>query len=149
MFLLSILLTLLPGSPTASSEDHRLAAARTFFAQYQELLHAFDPEVIEQYADDARIVNVRKYPAGLPDRRLELRGDQYKELARNTMALAKERGDRSEYSEITYTLEGQRVRIHATRYSVLKDYESPYSALVGPSEEGAWLIYEELSQSQP
>ena len=141
--------TTLSNSAAVLAEDGRLAAAEAFFERYQELLQAFDPEVIDQYSDDARIVNVRRYPGDLPDRTLELTGAQYKDLARGAMPMAKERGDVSRYSELTYSLEGERVRIRATRYSVLKDYESPYSALVGPSEKGSWLIFEEHSESQP
>ena len=65
------------------------------------------------------------------------------------MPLAKARGDRNTYSNVSYTREGQRFRIRASRFSELKNYTSPLSLLVGPSANGTWLIYEELSESGP
>jgi hypothetical protein len=65
------------------------------------------------------------------------------------MPIAKQRGDRSSYSDVTYALEGPNVRITATRFSELKRYSSPLSLLVGRRPDGRWMIYEELSESQP
>jgi hypothetical protein len=65
------------------------------------------------------------------------------------MPLAKEKGDRSTYSDVAYTQDRERVRITATRYSELKKYSSPISLLVGPSDDGKWLIFKELSESRP
>ena len=45
--------------------------------------------------------------------------------------------------------EGERVRITCTRFSELKKYSSPLSLLVGPDKDGKWLIFEEISKSQP
>ncbi len=65
------------------------------------------------------------------------------------MPLAKERGDYSTYSDISFKLEGANVRVTATRFSVLKKYKSPLSLLVGPTPAGDWRILEELSESRP
>ena len=65
------------------------------------------------------------------------------------MPLAKAKGDYSIYSNVTFSEEGQNVRVKATRYSVLKKYSSPLSILIGPNEQGQWLILEELGESQP
>lgn len=65
------------------------------------------------------------------------------------MPLAKARGDTSTYSDVKYTPEGERVRITCTRFSELKKYSSPLSLLVGPGKDETWLIFEEISESQP
>jgi len=62
---------------------------------------------------------------------------------------AKAAGDFSNYSRITYSIEGETVRINSTRFGVLKKYSSPMSILVGACNGGDWAILEELSESQP
>ena len=57
-------------------------------------------------------------------------------------------GDRSTYSDVTYTREGEFIRIEALRYSEKRKRASPFSIVVGPSSSGKWLIYEELSESR-
>ena len=123
-------------------------AAKQFFEQYVALGHAYDAAVADLYADDALIKNRRVYPTG-DVRELTMPAESYKTLIRQTMPLAKIRGDRSTYSDVNYTAEGQRVRIKASRFSELKKYKSPITFLVGPSPNGRWLIYEESSESRP
>lgn len=65
------------------------------------------------------------------------------------MPLAKAKGDYSTYSEVKFQPDGNAVRISAKRFSVLKKYYSPISLLVAPTPFGAWVIREELSESQP
>ena len=123
-------------------------AAKQLFGQYVALGHAYDPGVADLYADEAVIRNRRIYPTG-DVREMTVPAPKYKTLIRQVMPLAKARGDRSTYSEVSYAAEGERVRIKASRYSELKNYASPLVLLVGPSASGKWLIYEELSESRP
>ena len=128
----------------ASSED----AARQLFEQYVALGHAYDPAIADLYADDAFIKNKRTYPTG-EVRELTMPAGKYKALIRQAMPLAKARGDRNTFSDVSYAPEGSRVRIRASRFSELKKYTSPITLLVGPSANGQWLIYEEVSESRP
>lgn len=123
-------------------------AAKQLFDQYVAFGHAYDPGVADLYADDALIRNKRTYPTG-EVREMTVPAAKYKTLIRQVMPLARARGDRSTYSDVSYTAEGGRVRIKASRFSELKNYTSPLSVLVGPSPGGKWLIYEELSESRP
>jgi len=123
-------------------------AAKQLFDQYVAFGHAYDPGVADLYADDALIRNKRTYPTG-EVREMTVPAAKYKTLIRQVMPLARARGDRSTYSDVSYTAEGGRVRIKASRFSELKNYTSPLSLLVGPSPGGKWLIYEELSESRP
>lgn len=125
-----------------------IGPAEEIFSQYRSLESSFDPRAADLYCDSALIRNVRTYPNG-QQRALEFPAPKYKELIRAAMPLAKAQGDSSTYSDITFTPEGKGVRIHATRYSVLKQYSSPISLLVGACDGGRWAILEELSQSQP
>lgn len=124
------------------------AKAKDLFERYVALEHAFDPAVADLYSDDAKIQNTRTYPTG-DKRTLTIPALDYKKLIRGAMPLAKARGDTSSYSDVKYTAEGDRVRITCTRFSGLKKYSSPLSLLVGADKDGNWLIFEEISESQP
>jgi hypothetical protein len=122
--------------------------AKELFERYVALERAFDSAQGDLYSEDAKIQNIRNYPSG-QQRTVEFPAPEYKNLLRAAMPLAKARGDTSIYSDVKYTPEGERVRITCTRFSELKKYSSPLSLLVGPDKEGKWLIFEEISESQP
>ena len=124
------------------------AKAKELFERYVALEHAFDSAVADLYSDDAKIQNTRTYPTG-EKRTLTMPAPDYKKLIKGAMSLAKARGDTSTYSDIKYIAEGDRVRITCTRFSELKKYSSPLSLLVGADKDGKWLIFEEISESQP
>lgn len=134
-------------SPGAALADP-LADAEALFEHYQALGQAFDPAVADLFCDSALIRNVRTYPTG-QQRAMEFPGHSYKEMIRTVMPLAKARGDVSTYSEIQTEAEGAKVRITALRFSVLKNYSSPVSILVGPCPDGSLGVLEELSESRP
>lgn len=134
-----------PG-PLGTSHGDPIAIARAFFERYVRLEHAFDPAQADLYADDAKILNKRIYPNG-KEASIPIAALRYKNLIRTGMADAKAKGDISNYTNETYTLEGNMVRIKATRYSVLKKYSAPISQLVGPDANGVWVIHEEISES--
>ena len=122
--------------------------AKTFFARFIQLERAYDPAVADLYADDAVIKNKRSYPNG-EVRELTFPAQQYKQLIRQAIPVARARGDRSRYTQCVYEPDETRVRIRCSRYSELKRYTSPYNLLVGPGRSGQWQILEELSESRP
>jgi len=124
------------------------SGAKELFGRYVQLERAFDPAVADLYSDQAVIRNKRNYPDGNV-RTLELPAPKYKELIRSAMPAAKAMGDYSTYSGVTYSQEGENIRVLATRYSELKKYSGQLSLLVAHQDSGAWLIIEELSESQP
>ncbi len=125
-----------------------VAKAKELFERYTTLGRAFDPTVADLYSDEAKIQNTRTYPSG-EKRTLTFPAPEYKKLIRGAMPLAKARGDTDTYSDVKYVPEGERVRITCTRFSELKKYSSPLSLLVGLDKDGKWLIFEEISESQP
>jgi hypothetical protein len=141
----------LPSSARAGEDktsDARIETAKQFFAKFVSLGEAFDPAVADLYSDEARIENTRHYPDGRTSK-MSFPAPQYKQLIRSVMRLARARGDLSKFSDVKYEIAGDCVRIKANRYSVLKDYFSPFSLLVGRDGSGQWVIKEELSESQP
>jgi hypothetical protein len=129
------------------SADAR-SKAEQLWTRYVALEAAFDPAVADLYSDDAVIRNRRTYPTG-EVREATVPAAQYKLLVRQAIPLAKARNDISRYSNCSYVADGPRVRILCARFSVLKNYTSPISLLVGPGPAGSWLIFEELSESRP
>ena len=132
----------------AWAQDSDIDAATQLFAQYIALERAYDPGVADLYADDALIKTRRKPPMGDP-RDETIPAPEYKALLRQLMQAAKVRGDRSIYSNVTYTPEGQFVRIDASRVSGPSKRVSPLNLLVGRSPSGRWLIYQEFSEAPP
>ena len=143
--LLIVLSLVFAGNASASDVIQK---AEVFLARYVALYHAFDPAAADLYADDAVIQNRRTYPTG-EVRQLTLTSTQYKSLIRQTIGLAKQRGDISQYREPKYTQEGDKVLIQIQRYSELKKYLSPMSLIVGPDKSGAWLVHQEITESIP
>ena len=125
-----------------------IESAKAFFETFTRLGNSFDPAIAAMYADDAKIQNKRTYPDGRV-RAMAMPAPQYKQMLRQVMPLAKERGDTDSFTNTTFTVEGSGVRIKTTRHSNLKNYDSPYELLVSPSTDGIWLIREELSESRP
>jgi hypothetical protein len=136
------------GIAAAANDGARVEAAKALFGRYVALGDGFDPAVADLYVDEARIIATRIYPDGR-ERLMEMPGSRYKAILHKIMPLAKLRDDRSAYTKVTYTVEGDRVRIDARRYSVLKKYGAPHSLLVGPGPAGAWRIYEERVHTRP
>ncbi|UCH49743.1 MAG: hypothetical protein JSU95_08280 [Betaproteobacteria bacterium] len=131
----------------AWAQESGIDAAKQFFAQYAALENAYDPGLADLYADEAFIKQSRSMPMGEP-RKVTVSGRKYKTLLRENMPIAKALGDRSSYSDVTYTQEGEFIRIDALRYSEMRKRTTPFSIVVGPSSGGKWLIYEESSESR-
>lgn len=93
--------------------------------------------------------NLRRYPTGQV-REMELEGARYKALLLASLPTAKERGDLSAYTDVTYeVLATGEVAITATRYSELKQYSSLLALRIAPQADGVWRIVEETGESQP
>ena len=149
-FILTVVAVLAAAAAVVAGENPVSApvqAAKALFERYVTLEQQFDPLVADLYSDAAVIKNKRTYPTGQV-REMTLPAPQYKDLIRTAMPVAKLRGDTSSDSDGPYAEEGARVRITSHRFSNLKKYTSPISLLVGPTATG-WLIFEELSESQP
>jgi hypothetical protein len=123
--------------------------AEALFARYVDLEHAFDPALVDLYADRAHIES-RVIVHGRPPTVRNWSGVQYKDLLRRALQKAKEKKqDLNYYTAVDYLREGSRVRIKAMRYAELQQAVSPVELLVGPDASGSWRIFEELSESHP
>lgn len=134
--------------PAKSTESAAERQAHALFDRFVELGETFDPAMADLYADTAKITNRRVLPDGT-SREMAMPAPSYRTLLRRIMPAAKESNDIDRYSEVRYTVEGDNVRIRATRHSVLKDYSAPHMLLVGPDTDGTWRILEESGESRP
>lgn len=136
------------GMPAAQTQDARLEHARSLFDTYVRLERAFDPALVDLYAPAAVIHNTRRYPDGTT-RSLTMTVAQLRQMLPVALPMAKRAGDTNSYSDVSYAVEGDGVRIRATRFATLKAYASPVSMLARPTAAGTWQIVEELSESRP
>ena len=112
-----------------------------FFAQYQKLGRDSDSKEADLYCENGTIHMFREDLAGNVK---VLKGSAalFKKLIRESAAEAKQSGDYSEYSNVSYhDVEGN-VRIDTTRYSVLRKYKSPEVLIIGKCETGELGILE-------
>jgi len=90
-----------------------------FFQNYRELGQDYDVAVANLYADDAQIIAIRKMPDGI-EQTMKIDGARWKTMIADTMEIGKQRGDRSDFSEIKITVHSDSAKITAHRYSALK-----------------------------
>ncbi len=121
--------------------------AKRLFHRYIQLEAVFEPDIVDLYADEAVIKNIRIYPDGKKGAFL-LTKDEYTDRLAVTMPAAAANMEDVNYSDVTYGMEGDKVRINATRHWQHKDYAAPFELLVGPRPRGGWGIYEEISYSK-
>jgi len=130
------------------AQGQKIEKAKELFEKLVILSDSFDSAVADLYSSEAVIRNTRHYAFG-QTRVMTMPAQDYKNMIRSTMPIAKLRGDISTFSDVRYYEEGDKIRIRATRYSKLKNYSFPYSLLVGEDENGNWLIYEENLETKP
>src|SRR5262245_64505124 len=87
-----------------------------FFDRFVALGGAYDASVADLYADDALIQSVRRYPDGRA-RTFRFVGVEYKRIIASAMPLARRRGDRDRYSNVTISMESDRPHIRCRRYN--------------------------------
>ncbi len=134
---------------TCSQAATTSAEGRKFFDGYMQLNDAFDPAVADLYTDASNVKALRRYPGGT-DRVIEIAGAQWRSLLVSSMPLAKAKGDLSRFTNIRAEAEGDRVRVTADRYSVLKCYtDKNYYMLVAKDPTGRLYVAEEYFENQP
>ena len=135
------------GAATSLAQDSPAPpSAQQFFDRFVALGRAYDPAVADLYADDATIQSVQRN-ADNTVRTRRLVGEPYKRLIRSAMPLARQRGDRDRYSDVSVSAEGARARIRCTRYNELKRYATPYELVLERSGD-SWQIIEEYSEAR-
>ncbi|MEM9255897.1 MAG: hypothetical protein AAGA91_10630 [Pseudomonadota bacterium] len=130
--------------PAHSADE---AAYRAFFERYAALNEAYDPALADLYANEAVILAARKTSVG-SEQIMRLEGRRWKELVAANLEQARQRGDRSEFSDIEVTLQGRQATITASRYAVLSCFtDDRYYMIVKTVETGSIEIVEEFVET--
>ena len=125
-----------PGPIEAVAGEEPLATAQRLFQTCAQLLHRQDPQLADCYSVDA---DVEINGGG------SLRGGDYKLRVREGMARDAAAGHLVEWREPSFSADGARVRIDATRASSSEPSRSPLLLFVGPCSDGVWRIVAETS----
>jgi hypothetical protein len=133
------------GAAPVTPEDR----AKAFFERYTRLERAYDPAVIDLYADSAEIRKSRR----LPDGQLQygvMSGAEFKRQIRHWIPGAAQRGARNEYRNVRFQdLGNGYVRITSERLQLPQNYAFPQELVVGPDSFGQWLIWEDRTEAAP
>ena len=125
-------------------ETARVEEARELFERFIILGNHYDTTIANLYAEEAEIVMIERKRGQL--RKVEVIGADFKALVQRTLPRAERKGVHSSYSDVTFRVRGDRVRIDAIRTAMPHGLKVPHILVVGPSETGEeWLIYQEVS----
>lgn len=140
------LLTLLLALSFGDVRSEESGKFDTFFSEFETLNSQFDVAVADRYSDSAKITGIRIQADGT-EKTIVFDGKKWKQLIRDLMGLAKERGDSSKYSNVKVTADGDMAKITASRYSALKCYQDNDYYLVVKAIDDRMEIIEEFSKS--
>jgi uncharacterized protein YceK len=121
-----------PVKPVA--DEAPAATAQRLFETCESLLKDHDPHLSDCYSIDARVDVASAAPQS---------GAQYKPALRAALARDRTEGVLVEWRNPTFTADGERVRIEATRATSAAGTRSPVTLVVGPCADGGWRILEE------
>lgn len=124
------------------------AQARELFAEYDKRGLASDPAEADVHCEDGRIIMFQEDESGHV-RRLEGSAARYKEILRASAAEARQAGDYSTLSDVTFHRAGSGIRVEATRYSMARKYESPATFLISHCGTGEIGIMEMTVHTKP
>lgn len=140
-------LVLLPTLAFAEAGPKEIEEARRMFRNFVLLENSYNPDMVDYYADDARIITTVILPNS--EREFKTTGKAFKEALAPYLYTARTVGEWFAYTNVTAVPEGNGVRILASRTSQLSDETYPYQAFVARGPGGKWLIYEERTVVRP
>ena len=130
------------------ADDQSIVEAQRVFKQFTDLERAYDPSQAELFASNAVIKDTRVYQDG-QNKTLTWNGDNYRQIVKAQLPVAKSRAEQYSYSQLNFSHEGNNVRLKCSRASSTKKYAAPMEMVFAPSgKPGGWKIVEENCQSQ-
>jgi hypothetical protein len=130
-----------------TSNDHRLAQAREFFATYVRLDQQRDLAILDLYADTAIVIDRRPSPNGqMNDLKIPIVA--FRPMLRGLFTVAKAANDLpSIYSGEKEFIEGDGIRIETDCYSQSEEFQRHLSIFILPAEADSWRIEELIVES--
>ncbi len=114
--------------------------ARRLFDECRALLRRQNPQLADCYAVDASI----SITGGA-----QHSGSQHKLAVREAIDHHQDAGITVDWRDPSFAVEGERVRVQATRRSTRDPSESPLAFVFAPGPDGGWRIVEETSVGWP
>ncbi len=129
------------GDRRVDANTTTIAEAEAFWARYARFCRQQSEEILHVYTDDSLIFeDVPGYKT------MVKRGAMYVPVVRALLRAANRRGEKildSSFRDVQFVEIGENVAINATRHSIVKDYDSPFSLLVGKDANKRVVVIEE------
>lgn len=136
-----LLLASLPVLPADKSDYLK------YFEDFKQLSSQFDTAVSNMYADDARIMGVRKKPDGTEEE-MTITGQRWKSIILASMESAEQLNDLYEYTDINISVENDQAKISATRYSIANCFtDNRFYIVVKSNADDPLQIVEQFMES--
>jgi hypothetical protein len=119
--------------------------AREFVSAHWERLNGYKPEVLEDYADEARITS-KVLRAGARPIDGSFTGRSYRDHLQKRLATPPQSREQLVHDEVTSKSEGTRARLCAQRSVRNTQLKGTVCYLVGRARDNSWKIYEEHAQ---
>lgn len=142
--LLLILVILISGLAVFASEKQD---ALNFFNSYVQASNNYSPTLLNMYSNNAKITRQVVKPDGTLVN-VPFSVTDYKKQLRLSSKIAKIKGYKNYYSNISVTKVTNGYKIDALRKPSLSDYKLKASMVVQQQADGNWLIVEELMQTK-
>lgn len=131
------------GLASAAQSPDAAKEARLFLLRYVGLTATSDVAALEMYRDDAR-VRVSSWQGGREVQSAVASGKGWKQQLRSGWFDGTTRMEASSFQEAQVVAQGQRLVIHAKRYSQTRCYwDNSYAAVIEPDRNGQYQIVEE------
>lgn len=121
--------------------------ALKFFNNFVNASNTYNPELLNMYSDNAKIIRQIIKPDG-STANAYFSIDDYKKQMRISSKIAKMKHYKNEYSNIRVTKVSNGYKIDSMRKPSLSDYKLKSSMVVQKQPNGKWLIVEELMQTK-
>lgn len=142
--LLLVLIILISGLAVFASEKQD---ALEFFNSYVQASNSYSASLLSMYSDNAKIIRQVVKPDGTLVN-VPFSINDYKKQLRLSSKIAKLKGYKNYYSNISVTKVANGYKIEALRKPSLSDYKLRASMTVQEQSGGKWLIVEELMQTK-
>lgn len=140
-FIVLIFTVVLPFSVHASTPQEYL----DFFKKYEQLGNDYDMAVVDMYSDEAN-VTIFSVLDGV-ETTTKMKGKKVKQMLHEQMDLIKKSEAKSDYSNISLEIEGNKATIKATRYASFKCFkDNKYFVVIETQKDGTMQIVEEFME---
>lgn len=128
-----------------AAEAAEIEAARVVFAQFVALEAAFDPAVIELYADDGIVIE-RQHVGGVERRAREIPMKRYKAVLARALSKPNHAPEMASHAQVQLErIAPGWVSVRTVRRSSASRAAAPYELLLRRGGDGAWRIVKEAA----